>query len=1284
MEVKAPELDPYSTEFLGSGEHRIIEASAGTGKTHFIEEQILYWILLGARFKDRDEPTIPEIHEILVLTFTEKATGELKLRIRQRLARFVEEGIASLSFKVPFQVDEKTMMKRANQALKRFDSACIFTIHGYCNHIIRTSGLTGDADFTIEQSDILRQEAISELVRQYLLGWFGPALPLALSVCGFFDYRSRFGAEDSFSFDNQLLNLLEHIQEKGLPLDYSELPNSDGATESDLDHEQDPRPVPKPDPEAQTRLDSGTESQLSLFQSRSNPEVALETGSRYAAESVAQPDSHSPAEFASGPESQRGEQSRHGGLPEIDPRIEKRIPELLQSLLDLETNVLQACTELKASLQKEEGWRLPEQLEKDSALHKWLFSVRKTYNSRNRSASLAWLQKVWLLWQALEREDRFAAEFLWPPFQEAAQATIKEMGGSQEPGWDNLETDNILRKLVAYYESCQWISQTIYERFMELCSVQTDRVTAYWKRTNRSLEFQDLLRFVDREVERDPELASMLRQKFPFAVIDEFQDTDPVQWSIFKNIYLVETPGASITVVGDPKQSIYGFRGADISAYGLARRAILQNGIEGRLAVSFRSQAPLLQIFDQLFAHGNWFGDAYHSVSAAADHLRKWKWPEGQDTGPPLEVHDLKDATYQRLRMFETARIIAADIQGLVGHTRILEGRGESEKERILEYEDMAILVSRNKDSRLIEKVLRERSIPCSIYKESGLYTSVPAYEFLVLLSSLQDLDRHYRQLRLTAYFPASPVDVARFPEPGSDHRVVQTLDRLRELASSERWPSFFRSLLDHTQVLDKRESDHQYENRIAVTLQLLEEFSEYAIGHGCSLEELTRHAQQVAYHSELQQDLMRQKREKSGVTIMTIHASKGLQFPVVFSALQYTGGSRTPDILRYQSDEGMKLSLSQSRERVERHKEESLGEDRRLAYVAFTRAALKLFVYYVSEAKQAHPFQKQVLAPVMESLANRGDSQKSLVRFRNAPSAGWSPVFESAADYQDSSERFSFRRLDLDLQFPANQVHSFSSLLRKMSQPENRSLDEKLQELLWQSKPRVMETSAGSGREEMASASEVDLPAGIQFGLLIHSILEELDFAVGANDQYSLALVRRQVSHYFPDRDPAIVVPQIQKLIESTLTASLRPLSTSLRDVPEQDRLAEMEFFSQEEPDQLAKLAGVSLDDLQQVYLRGFVDLIFRIDGRYYLLDWKTNALEAYDRTHMDEEMRRHGYDVQAKIYYHALRKWLSSVIQDFDERRHLGGAFYLFVRGMKSNSDQGIYYLRPEDLHV
>ncbi|MEQ8350646.1 MAG: UvrD-helicase domain-containing protein [Leptospiraceae bacterium] len=1213
MNDVARHLDPYEPEFLGSGKHRIIEASAGTGKTHFIEEQVLFWILHGAHLNGSSDLRVPEIHEVLVLTFTEKATGELKLRIRQRLARFVREGLASLS-KVPEGADEATMQQRANLALKRFDSACIFTIHGFCNHIIRTTGLAGDADFRIEQNDLLRQEAITETIRKYLMDWFADQLPLALSISDFFDYRVGFST-DGFSFDDQLLNLLEHIREQGLPLDFSDSAKPAGQSE-------DLFPL----------FGAQTETQIHI------PFV---------------PDQEL-----------------------IPAEIQLRIQELKQRLLDLDENLLYGLSLLKPLYS--DSWNAPEQLSKDSQLNKELLATRKQFNSRVRSASATWQESLWQLFRFLADSKHHSSEYFWPLLKSAGELTVQNMGSSEDPLWDGVESNlgEFLHELVKIWEAGRQQKAPVYERFLELCSLQVDRITGNWKKANRSLEFQDLLRFVDREVEHSSDLAALLRDRFPFAVIDEFQDTDPVQWSIFKNIYLVSAPGASITVVGDPKQSIYGFRGADISAYEMARKAITVDGLEGRLSISYRSHAPLLRVFDKLFSHSNWFGDLYHSVDAASDELRKWKWPDGVDT-PPVEIHDLKDAGNQRLRMFETARLIAGDINLLAGKFQLLEGRNESEIKRNLQYEDMAILVSRNKDARLIEKVLRERSIPCSIYKESGLYTSVPAYEFLVLLHSLQDLHRHYNQLRLTSFFPAPLVSVASLPEPGLDHPVVQILDQLRELALPGKWPQFFRNLLDSTFVLQKRESNHLYESRISVTLQLLEEFSEYAIGYGSSLEELIQYVQRAAYGADIQQDLMRRKREKPGVSIMTIHASKGLQFPVVFSALQFTSRGGFPEILRYQDSGGMKLSLSHDEQRRERHRLESLGEDRRLAYVAFTRAALKLFIYFVSDAKGIHPLQKEVLGPVMSDLSESGIAE--LIRFRNAPSSGSSP----SQDIEESSqeeELFNFHSPDLQLSFHRSGIHSFSSLLSRITAPlEVRSLQEKLEEMLGAT--RLEEEIIESDSPDSGQAS---LPAGIDFGLMVHSILEDLDFQDILEGQIQPAISSR-ANQYFPDRarDPAFLLA-MEQMLRNTLTTVLPGAGVSLSSVPSRDLLAEMEFFITANPAELASWAGVDLSELNEVYLRGFVDLIFRVDNCYYLLDWKTNSLEAYDNEHLSREMKHHRYDIQARIYFQALARWLAITIPDFNPELHLGGAYYLFVRGMKNGSQEGIYYLSPEQLHV
>ncbi|MCB1169402.1 MAG: UvrD-helicase domain-containing protein [Leptospiraceae bacterium] len=1198
---------PYDPAFLGSGQHRIIEASAGTGKTHFIEEQILYWLLMGAHLKGAAEPSVPEIHEILVLTFTEKATGELKIRIRQRLQRFLEEGTKSLFIQLPEGSDESSMMRRARRALQRFDSSCIFTIHGYCNHIIRTMGLAGDADFRIEQNPQFRQEAISEIIRRHLPQQLQEQLPLALSLAGFFDFRKSYFGE-GFHFDQQLMALMEHIGEEGLPLDLTEGALSDAE-------------------EASTTSESDKSDQGSM------------------------------------------DRSGHRNLS-------GRIARIRQMLLQLEELLLISLDTLHGlwdSSRKDYS-----QLQKNSELYEELLAVRKQIKSRNRTVSTDWQRAIWLLGRNLAAHPRDAAEF-WPWLQEASLETRKALASDVDSPENLLSGDSgisgFCRTLLLAYNELEPLHSAFYEAFLELCSLQVDGILSEWKRSNRSLEFQDLLRYVDREVKGRPGLAKNLRERFPFAVIDEFQDTDPVQWSIFQNIYLVPHPGASITVVGDPKQSIYGFRGADISAYEMARRAIHKDGLEGRLGISFRTHQPLLDSFNRIFAHSAWFGEAYHSVESASDEQRKWKWAPESDPGPALEVHDLKDSSNQKQRMFETGRIIAGDIENMIGALDLLEGRQGNEKKRPLQYEDMAILVSRNKDSQLIQRVLRQHSIPCSIYKESGLYTSVPAYELLVLLNTLQDFHRHYHQLRLTSYFPVPVASVAKLQEAGSEHPVVQTMDYLRELALGGRWPEFFRGLLDRTFVLQKRETDHIYEDRISVTLQLLEEFSEFAISYRVSLEELIEYVQSSAYSSD--PGLMRQKREKSGVSIMTIHASKGLQFPVVFSAMQFTGGANTPDILRYQSEQGMRLSLQKSEARVQRHTEERLAEDRRLGYVALTRAALKLFVFFVSDANKIHPFQKQVMAPVFGDFFSKPNPLSIL---RNAPSFGSHRKTKGTDAVSTSAESTFLSDVpELRTDFEKQELHSFSSLLRRGAPAgESRSLEEKLGELLGQTRS---EDSAG-GADSVGQESI--LPAGINFGLMVHSILEDLDFSWKAGNPELRKLVTKHALRYYPDRiADASFLEGIEGMVHNTMHTPVLD-GWSLASIPETDRLAEMEFFAAENAESIASLSGVDLSSLSGIYLRGFVDLIFRKDQKYYVLDWKTNRIAAgYDRQSMAEEMLRHRYHIQAKIYFHALSAWLSSRMPGFDANSHLGGALYLFVRGMDSERPgHGIYHLGPEDL--
>ena len=360
----------------------------------------------------------------------------------------------------------------------------------------------------------------------------------------------------------------------------------------------------------------------------------------------------------------------------------------------------------------------------------------------------------------------------------------------------------------------------------------------------------------------------------------------------------------------------------------------------------------------------------------------------------------------------------------------------------------------------------------------------------------------------------------------------------------------------------------------------------------------------------------------------------------------------------------------------MQRHDEERLAEDRRLGYVALTRAALKLVVYFVSDGKGIHPFQKQVMAPVFQDFFSEPSPVSIL---RNAPSPGLPAEKESAESAaSDRESRLLADIPSLRTNFEKRELHSFSSLLRKGAPGgQSRSLEEKLGELLGHG-------VADGGLESGAGENEVGLPAGINFGLMVHSILEELDFTWKAGQPGLQNLILKHTMRYYPERTAdAQFLAGLETMIHSALHCPVLE-SWSLSSIPQSDRLAEMEFFAAESAESIASLSGVDLSSLSGVFLRGFVDLVFRKDEKYYILDWKTNRIAGgYDRQSMDEEMLRHRYHIQARIYFHALSAWLASRMPGFDANKHLGGALYLFVRGMNPDKPgHGIYHLLPEDL--
>jgi len=425
---------------------------------------------------------------------------------------------------------------------------------------------------------------------------------------------------------------------------------------------------------------------------------------------------------------------------------------------------------------------------------------------------------------------------------------------------------------------------------------------------------------------------------------------------------------------------------------------------------------------------------------------------------------------------------------------------------------------------------------------------------------------------------------------------------------------------------------------------------------------------------------------EQPRVQIMTIHASKGLEFPVVFLAGGFTQG-RSNGCLTYRQDGQLVFDLCPDEEAKFLAKRDQEHDERRLFYVALTRAIFKLYVPRLAADG------KYVQKPALVSIVARALEAADVATIPAVPWPVPSLSAQSAAAPAPATPRVLtaseiFPRLPGDLSKRLITMRSFSSLHRQtVFQPEQG--------------PSFAAESARSDDERSEALPAENSIRGPGFGSLVHDVLEEICFAeVGAaagpdallqDGTSSCLLIDRRVEWYLPEvnsrlRGDALrsaCRQQAAELVWKTLHTPLRALGAPLWQIPEQDRLQELEFHFPEQqgppPAEITRSEG---------FYTGFIDLVFRKNKQYYLVDWKTNALAAYTPQDIARSMRESAYHAQYELYLLALARWLKRAHGGaFDLARDFGGVYYLYLRGMNGKDETtGVFFHRPttEDLGV
>lgn len=813
-------------------------------------------------------------------------------------------------------------------------------------------------------------------------------------------------------------------------------------------------------------------------------------------------------------------------------------------------------------------------------------------------------------------------------------------------------------------------------RFLADARRQAD---AAWRKISQRdgvLRQDDLIRRVAQAVQ-DEGLVAALRARYRLVLVDEFQDTDAQQWSIFSRLFAHREDGG-LLLVGDPKQAIYGFRGGDIQAY---RAALERSDGKHALRENFRSQPALIDVVNTLYRQARAPGfieeELQYTEVSAAGPIRAEDWQHDGAAAPALEVRWISSggekALNKDLAQHQAMHAMSARITLVLDESSAYRLRGKNDPEpRRVRPGDIAVLVGRNAEVDAALRVLREAGIPARGVGRASVYETAIAEELLHLLSAL-----------------IAPRSAARAQAACATWLVGDSTQRLREYldgqhldARAERfaqWRARWQAhgalallesvLASHPGVASEDGECRQRLRDIRQLCNLLQAL------HGEPLERQHQHLLS-AIHSHLDREDATQRETGAGdaVQVMTVHLSKGLQFPLVFLPSLWNSSNPRKRGLQHVYDaqrlrrlgliEDFDASLMQLRD-VERQ-----GEARRQLYVALTRASHAMWWCWGAI--------NQVEGSALHGLLH-GGTKLDAQTMRTQLQEFLSPISALAIDddVETTPPALHLDRTDAPAAPPAPPrrdcrsdwwVHSFSQ---------------------WHKRRQIHDS-----RLESASHSPpAQAFAGRELGLALHHLLEHQLEHRGKDAAAMHAETCRALRYQGFAEDS---LPQAAPLcldLYRRATRGLLPEGLSLDAMPVAALRHEMEFHLSLRRHQAADLFGllaahqVIADDAKPAagriegLLTGKIDLIYLHQGRYFVADYKSNWLPAYDEASLRDCMQRHEYFLQATLYALAVHRWLRFRLgAAYDYRRDVGGLRYLFPRGMSEGEEGGVLAWKPE----
>ncbi|MDF2187579.1 exodeoxyribonuclease V subunit beta [Paraflavitalea sp. CAU 1676] len=821
-----------------------------------------------------------------------------------------------------------------------------------------------------------------------------------------------------------------------------------------------------------------------------------------------------------------------------------------------------------------------------------------------------------------------------------------------------------LARFEAEEEAKENALQNIYQQINHFAIQEVGKGIAAYKERHNVLGYDDLIGNLHRAlVERNNQkLVEVLRKKYKAVFIDEFQDTDRQQFEIFDKAFGEHT---ILFYIGDPKQSIYAWRKADIFTYFKARDSVQH--LYG-MNHNYRSSKRMIEGMNQFFLPQPNFDTFYFEQQEDVINYIAVESPESNSKGSFLANQE-EEAAITICSCAKSALLleaVARQVAWLLNSDRYLIDKKGNKRKPI--PTDIGILVRTGAQGRDIKQYLSRLGIPSVTIDDAKVLQSEEANYLLYLMEAIASPDRSSINRALLS------------PFTGFDTAQILSLDDgvVLELFSAykNRWAQdgIYTALMHFVsdfrvrQVLLSAPAGNG-ERVITNLFQLIELVHQAENRKNLSAPELLSWLKRGidGMTAEGDEYIQRMESDEEAVRIVTIHKSKGLEYNIVLAPfLDFTENKRQEFISFRDPETGDYIGAERSRLNEQQllwYQQQAEQENRRLLYVAITRAVYTCYIF------RNLYYKSSTLATFVQALAS---ADPSLIAFTDdvpeAPSGSRKQSIATSPKYHPSRVNFVLKE---------EHWRKLSYTLLAAHQD--------------QAKP------PGAFPLPVAYDNFVfyELRRGAKTGNFLHFIFENIHFGDDSRwDKWLEEAIRR-----FAPGQQEMYQPMLKEMLQQVLYTNIGGEATpfTLSDIAWQRKMTEFEFdfpvpgFA---PEALHALA----DDQSAILIRtlyglpgnvlegmmnGKIDLFFEHEGRYYILDWKSNylgnTLANYSPESIAQAMNEHNYHLQYLIYTVAVKKYLESRLGRFDYDTQFGGVVYLFVRGVRANSETGIFTHKP-----